>query len=126
MGGGIGRMMGYFLKAYPNTDQSLNYRIIDSRGPWFLGSTPLHVFGAVLFLASAIFTLVRARLFSSCVAHVNITGRGSTIRKIILLSVARVIGLRYVLHLHDYDYAEYYRSQGPFSQEADRNCLPSR
>ena len=59
-------------------------------------------------------TLFRARLSSPCVAHVNITGRGSTIRKIILLTVARAIGLRYVLHLHDYDYAEYYRSRGTF------------
>jgi glycosyltransferase involved in cell wall biosynthesis len=48
------------------------------------------------------------------VAHVNITGRGSTIRKIVLLTVARALGMRYVLHLHDYDYAEYYRNQGTF------------
>jgi glycosyltransferase involved in cell wall biosynthesis len=48
------------------------------------------------------------------VAHVNITGRGSTIRKVILLTIARALGLRYVLHIHDYDYAEYYRSRGAF------------
>ena len=113
-GGGIGRQMGYFLRAYRNTDQRLNYRVIDLRGPWFLGSSPLHVIGSVFFLANAILTLVRARLSSPCVAHVNITGRGSTIRKIILLNVARALGLRYVLHLHDYDYAEYYRSRGAF------------
>jgi len=46
-----------------------------------------------------------------CVAHVNITGRGSTIRKIILLTIARTLGLRYVLHVHDYDYAGYYRDR---------------
>ncbi len=57
-------------------------------------------------------TLCRARLSSPCVAHVNITGRGSTIRKVILLTIARAIGLRYVLHLHDYDYAKYYLSRG--------------
>jgi glycosyltransferase involved in cell wall biosynthesis len=111
-GGGIGRQMGYFLRAYQNTDQRLNYRVIDSRGPWFLGSSPLHVISAAIFLANAIFALLRARLSSPCVAHINITGRGSTIRKIILLSVARAIGLRYVLHLHDYDYAKYYSGRG--------------
>jgi glycosyltransferase involved in cell wall biosynthesis len=46
------------------------------------------------------------------VAHINITGRGSTIRKIILTAVVRVLGIRYVLHLHDYDYADYYNSRG--------------
>jgi glycosyltransferase involved in cell wall biosynthesis len=45
-------------------------------------------------------------------AHVNVTGRGSTIRKVILLTVARALGLQYVLHVHDYDYAKYYRSCG--------------
>ena len=47
-------------------------------------------------------------------AHVNITGRGSTIRKIFLLTIARALGLRYVLHLHDYDYADYFRGRGVF------------
>jgi glycosyltransferase involved in cell wall biosynthesis len=113
-GGGIGRQMGYFLRAYQDTDQKLHYRIVDSRGPWFLGSSPLHVAGAVIYLGRAILTLIHAKLSSPCVAHVNITGRGSTIRKIILLTITRAVGLRYVLHLHDYDYAEYYRSQGTF------------
>jgi glycosyltransferase involved in cell wall biosynthesis len=48
------------------------------------------------------------------VAHVNIAGRGSTIRKVILLTIARTLGLRYVLHVHDYDYAQYYCSRGTF------------
>jgi glycosyltransferase involved in cell wall biosynthesis len=113
-GGGIGRQMGYFLRAYQDTDRRLHYRVVDSRGPWYLGSSPLHVVGAAIYLGSAILTLVRARFSSPCLAHVNITGRGSSIRKIILLAIARAIGLPYVLHLHDYDYAEYYRSQGAF------------
>jgi glycosyltransferase involved in cell wall biosynthesis len=48
------------------------------------------------------------------VAHVNITGRGSTIRKIFLITIARALGLRYVLHLHDYNYADYFRGRGVF------------
>src|SRR5271156_6621981 len=112
-GGGIGRQMGYFLRAHREAGQQrLQYRVVDSRGPWFLGSSPLHVAGAVIYFGCAILTLIQARLSSPCVAHVNITGRGSTIRKVILLTIARTIGLRYVLHLHDYDYAEYYRSRG--------------
>jgi hypothetical protein len=53
-----------------------------------------------------------ARFSSPCVAHVNIAGRGSTIRKVFLLTIARAFGLRYVLHLHDYNYADYFRSRG--------------
>jgi glycosyltransferase involved in cell wall biosynthesis len=113
-GGGIGRQMGYFLRAYQQTEQRLRYRIVDSRGPWYLAESPLHVIGAVVYFGRAILTLSRACLSSPCVAHVNVAGRGSTIRKIILLTIGRALGLRYVLHLHDYDYAEYYRSQGTF------------
>jgi glycosyltransferase involved in cell wall biosynthesis len=114
-GGGIGRQMGYFLRANQAGEQKLRYQIVDSRGPWYLGASPMHIAGAVIYFSRAALTLLRARLFSSpCVAHVNITGRGSTIRKVILVTIARVLGLRYVLHLHDYDYAEYYRSRGTF------------
>ena len=104
--------MGYFLRAHQTSEQKLRYRVVNSRGPWYLGSSPQHVVGAVFYLGSAMLTLCRARLSSPCVAHVNITGRGSTIRKVILLTIARAIGLRYVLHLHDYDYAKYYLSRG--------------
>jgi glycosyltransferase involved in cell wall biosynthesis len=114
-GGGIGRQMGYFLQASQATQQRLYYRVVDSRGPWYIGDSPLHIAGAVIYFGRATLILLRARLFSSpCVLHVNITGRGSTIRKVILLTVARALGLRYVLHLHDYDYVKYYRSRGMF------------
>jgi glycosyltransferase involved in cell wall biosynthesis len=112
-GGGIGRQMGYFLRAYQAGEQRLRYRVVDSRGPWYLGASPPHVAGAIVYLCSAIVALFQARLSSSpCVAHVNVTGRGSTIRKVILLTIARTLGLRYILHLHDYDYAAYYDSCG--------------
>jgi glycosyltransferase involved in cell wall biosynthesis len=113
-GGGIGRQMGYFLQAHRRSRQRLRYQVVDSRGPWYLAESPLHVIGAVVYFGRAILTLSRACLSSPCVAHVNVAGRGSTIRKIILLTIGSALGLRYVLHLHDYDYAEYYRSQGTF------------
>jgi glycosyltransferase involved in cell wall biosynthesis len=112
-GGGIGRQMGYFLRACRRKQESLNYRIVDSRGPWFLGASPLHVGFAGCYLAVACLKLLAARFGPApCAAHVNITGRGSTVRKIILLSVARVFGIRYLLHVHDYDYAAEYRRRG--------------
>ncbi len=109
--------MGYFLRARGDIQDGLQYRIVDSRGPWFIGASPLCVCGAAVYLAQAALALVVAGCSSRpCLAHVNITGRGSTIRKLILLTVARAFGVRYVLHLHDYDYAAYYRGQGAFFQ----------
>jgi glycosyltransferase involved in cell wall biosynthesis len=106
--------MGYFLQACQMTHQGPRYRIVDSRGPWYIGASPLHIAGAIIYFGRAALIMLWTRVSSPCVAHVNITGRGSTIRKVILSALARAIGLRYVLHLHDYDYAEYYRSRGTF------------
>jgi glycosyltransferase involved in cell wall biosynthesis len=64
-----------------------------------------------LNMGRAILTMLVARFSSPCVAHVNIAGRGSTIRNAFLLTA---FGLRYVLHLHDYNYADYFRSRGAF------------
>jgi glycosyltransferase involved in cell wall biosynthesis len=114
-GGGVGRQMGYFLRSIQARPKGLRYRVVDSRGPWFIGASPVYICGAVIYLAYAVLTLFLARCFvQPCLLHVNITGRGSTIRKIVLLTVARVLGLRYILHLHDYDYADYYRDRRPY------------
>jgi glycosyltransferase involved in cell wall biosynthesis len=47
-----------------------------------------------------------------CIAHINVAGRGSTVRKIILTRIARALALRYLLHVHDYDYAGEYCRRG--------------
>src|SRR5258707_8583418 len=112
-GGGIGRQMGYFLRVNRVGQERLRYRVVDSRGPWYIGSSPLYyIAGAAFYLGRAMLTMLVARFSSPCVAHVNITGRGSTIRKIFLLTIARAFGSPYVLHLHDYNYADYFRSRG--------------
>jgi len=114
-GGGIGRQMGYFLRALHVSPKGLSYRVVDSRGPWFLGASPLYSCGAVAYLGYALLALLLARCsLRPPLLHVNITGRGSTIRKVLLLIVARVLGLPYILHLHDYDYADYYKGRSPF------------
>jgi glycosyltransferase involved in cell wall biosynthesis len=65
---------------------------------------------AILFFAGAVITLLRARLGSArCLAHINIAGRGSTLRKVALVTVARAIGMQYILHLHDPDYGNDYK-----------------
>jgi hypothetical protein len=105
--------MGYFLQARQGREDGVVYRVVDSRGPWFLGSSPLYTVCAGLYLTSAMMKLLWARLSAaSSLAHINITGRGSTFRKIILLTFARGLGLRYLLHVHDPDYSAEYCRRG--------------
>jgi glycosyltransferase involved in cell wall biosynthesis len=109
-GGGIGRQMGYFLHADRGRDPRLIYRLIDSRGPWFLGSSPLRTILAVGYLTSSLLDILTIWMSSPrCIAHINITGRGSTVRKAVFCGFARLIGLPYLLHLHDADYISDYR-----------------
>jgi glycosyltransferase involved in cell wall biosynthesis len=117
-GGGIGRQMGYCLKASGGMQNGATYRVIDSRGPWFLGSSPAHTVGAAFYLGRAAAQMLWARLSRGPrLAHVNITGRGSTIRKLILTAWARGIGLPYLLHVHDYDYAQDFAGRSRLMQK---------
>lgn len=113
-GGGIGRQMGYFLNAPEGRAPRPSYCVVDTRGRWFLGASPLFKGIAGLYLAAAVLRLLVARISSApCVAHINIAGRGSTVRKLVVAAVARAIGLRYLLHVHDADYAAEYGARGP-------------
>jgi glycosyltransferase involved in cell wall biosynthesis len=112
-GGGIGRQMGYFLKEQESNGLGSIYTVVDTRGPRFLGGSVLYTFLAIFYLALSVLRLLRARLFGSAgLAHINITGRGSTIRKIIVAAAARSVGLPYLLHVHDYNYTEEYGRRG--------------
>ncbi|MGA9565029.1 MAG: hypothetical protein WBS19_05860, partial [Candidatus Korobacteraceae bacterium] len=105
-GGGIGRQMGYFLGALPRAAEMPTYRVIDTRGPWFLGSARWRIPLSALYLVAAAFRIAWAGIAGQpSLLHVNITGRGSTIRKLALTAIARAVALPYVLHIHDYDYA---------------------
>ncbi len=115
-GGGIGRQMGYFLNA-PGLRPGPAYRVVDTRGRWFLGASPLFKGISALILARSLLALIAARLSAApCLAHVNITGRGSTIRKLVVTAVARAVGLRYLLHVHDADYAGEFAGRGKLLQ----------
>ena len=55
--------------------------------------------------------------------HANITGRGSTARKLVLTAVARAVALPYVLHVHDYDYAADVHARGEVMQRLVRGMF---
>ncbi|MBV8168574.1 MAG: glycosyltransferase, partial [Alphaproteobacteria bacterium] len=94
-GGGIGRVIGYMVDGWTRPDAP-RWRVVDTRGPRVDLAAPFR------FLA-ALATIVAARPRRPLL-HVHIAGRGSTVRKLIVGWLARLLGLRVVLHLHDYNY----------------------
>ena len=96
-GGGIGRMIGYMLDAWPRGCRRAKPKVVDTRGE------PRRVM-ALLIFANSILQLILAGLTTRPLIYIHIAGRGSTLRKAILVAVARVLRLRIVLHLHDFDY----------------------
>src|SRR6202050_1059808 len=116
-GGGLGRQMGYFLKEQEGNGLGAIYTVVDTRGPRFIGGSVLYTFLAVFYLALSLLRLLQARLFGSFgAAHINITARGSTIRKIIVAATAHGVGIPYLLHVHDYNYAGEYSRRGALSR----------
>ena len=98
--------MGYFLSALPQAAETPAYCVIDTRGPWFLGSARWRIPLSVLYLLAAASRIAWMGIAGrASLIHANITGRGSTARKLVLMAVARAVALPYILHVHDYDYA---------------------
>ena len=84
-GGGIGRQMGYFLSALRQAPETPAYRVIDTRGPWFLGSERWRIpLSAVYLVAAALRIGWMGIAGRPSLIHANITGRGSTSRKLVL------------------------------------------
>jgi glycosyltransferase involved in cell wall biosynthesis len=116
-GGGIGRQMGYFLKANRARRGKIRYRVVDSRGPSHIVFAPFYLLAALWQLSVARFTE------TSAVAHINVAGRGSTIRKLMIFLLNRAIGLPYILHLHDYDYADDFNRRGRIAKSLIRSMF---
>jgi glycosyltransferase involved in cell wall biosynthesis len=106
--GGIGRMMLYATQAWRSMPRAPVWTMIDARGFGSLGLMPLHLVAAIALL-SAGRLLGRVDLL-----HLNVAGRGSTLRKIVLSEVARLLGLPTVVHLHDCDYERDLRGRSAF------------
>lgn len=112
-GGGIGRLVGYIADTADGT--GVRHLVTDTRGPtWF---APV----SLLRLSSAMFAMAKDRLLvPGRIHHIHVAGRGSTSRKLILASVARLLGCVHVLHLHDYDYAADFAVRTPRMQQRVR------
>ena len=106
--GGIGRMMMYTTRAWGDTGPA--WRLIDGRGTGSIMFLPLHLAGECGRI------VVRRWRRQLDLVHLNVAGRGSTLRKIVLGSAAALVGVPTIVHLHDYDYAADYRRRGAFGR----------
>jgi len=115
-GGGIGRLVGNIVDAA--AAEGTAHLVTDTRGPsWSVPGSPAR-------LSAALATLAADRIAApNRIQHVHIAGRGSTARKLILTNAARALATPYILHLHDYDYAEDFTRRPPRLQAAIRRMF---
>jgi glycosyltransferase involved in cell wall biosynthesis len=100
-GGGIGRLIGYVVDDARR--RGADHAVRDTRGPSWSAVRSAGYFGSAILGLAADGLVARRRIH-----HIHFAGRGSTLRKLILAWVARTLGCRHILHLHDYDYAADY------------------
>ena len=96
--GGIGRMMLYAKLAFKQNQTTLRFNVLDARGTGRLVWMPVH-------LTWSLIRLIYGRYSGNInLVHLNVAGRGSTLRKILLSEIAGLVGLPTIVHLHDFDY----------------------
>jgi glycosyltransferase involved in cell wall biosynthesis len=106
--GGIDRMtdvVRHYLRDHP--DANFKVRFVVTRGPGRLVFWPFYLFRSLVTLL-----LLRVRNQVD-VVHINISQRGSAIRKVTLAYAARVLGVPYILHLHGSEFRQYWESTSP-------------
>ncbi len=100
--GGVGRLMLYVTDAWRRHGDGPGFRVIDARGPGSIIWSPLHLIKALAQITAA--TIAgRADLL-----HVNISVRGSAIRKSFIIALAALLRRPVILHLHDGHFESFY------------------
>ena len=115
--GGIDRIMDNvadFLATIPSP--ALRIRFLVTRGQGHIGLSPF-------VLAATIFRLAFAKFSGNApdIVHINLSHRGSTVRKLIIAAALRGLRLPYAVHLHGSNYDEYWeRTPVWLSRQIDR------
>ncbi len=91
-------MMLYVTQAWGRMADAPHWSIADPRGTRSVWLLPIH-------LARVGFWMAHARALDRLdLVHLNVAGRGSTLRKLTLSELASALGLPTIVHLHDNDY----------------------
>lgn len=100
--GGIDRVMGGLKGELERQTDGSTIEFTATRGPGHIALSPLHLAG---FLGRMIWLKATDRLD---LVHVNLASGGSTLRKLQIARLARLLGVPYVLHLHGGDYPNFW------------------
>lgn len=105
--GGIDRIMDALRAELARVPlRSVTVSFTATRGPGHIALAPLY------FIAS----IARLVALRPDLLHVNLSSSGSTLRKVILCRVARLLGIPYVIHLHGSRFRQFYEAAGRFSR----------
>jgi glycosyltransferase involved in cell wall biosynthesis len=115
--GGIGRAIGYVVDAWQRSGDGPAVALIDTRGP-------AHIVFAPVYFAAALWQLRRmARRGELDLLHLNLSSRGSTVRKLIVAAWARAFGVPYLIHLHGSRFDRFYRGLPRLAQRLVRSMF---
>lgn len=115
--GGIGRMMGNLLEVWSAEEGSPEIILLDTRGEGHIIFSPFH-FVRALIRFTGLALRGRVRLL-----HVNLSKKGSTLRKVIATALARMLGVPYIIHLHSGAFGAFYKSLPGFARGLVREML---
>lgn len=111
--GGIDRLMDGVTDQFAGRiDPSLEVRFAPTRGQRSLVHA-LPIFASFLFKLTWLRALARVDL-----VHINLSSKGSTVRKLMVAGLARTLGVGTILHLHAGFYDRYWSSAGPLLNRA--------
>ncbi|CAO3431651.1 glycosyltransferase family 4 protein [Azospirillum doebereinerae] len=112
-GGGIGRMTGYIVDQFAQSPGAPDTIVLDTRGTGSVALSPFYLAGT---LARLSWLLARRR---ASVVHINVSEKGSFLRKAAVQAVAGLFSCPTVVHLHGASFVEYFES-GAFPRAISR------
>lgn len=112
-GGGIGRMTGYIVDQFAASPGAPETVILDTRGTGSVWWSPFYLAGTLGRLG---WLLARRR---ASVVHINVSEKGSFLRKAAVQAVAGLFSCPTVVHLHGASFVEYFES-GSFPRAISR------
>ena len=115
--GGVGTLMRYLMDEWAKQPDAPSVRVIDTRGQGGVAG------GATSFLRALAMVFWLGATRRMALAHAHMTTRGSTVRKCLLCSLAGLLGVPVVVHMHGADFLPFYRRLRPAWQAMVRAVL---